>query len=70
MSDGRLAILDDFGAIVITSPTAWGSAERRLVAGFARYQEAIGFGRDSLKWARKAEVLAIEKSARPDEKHE
>ncbi len=42
----------------------------RELAGFARFQEAIGFGRDSLKWARKAEVLALEKSSRPDEKRE
>jgi hypothetical protein len=42
----------------------------RELAGFARYQEAIGFGRDSLKWARKAEVIALEKGSRPDEKNE
>jgi hypothetical protein len=42
----------------------------RELAGFARYQEAIGFGKDALKWAHKAEVLAIEKKSRPDEKSE
>jgi len=44
--------------------------EARELAGFARYQEAVDFGRDALKWGTKAQALALEKAARPNEKNE
>jgi hypothetical protein len=42
----------------------------RELAGHSRWQEAIRIGGDAIKYGKDAEVMAREKSARPDEKHE
>jgi len=42
----------------------------RELAGHARWQDALVFGRSALDFGRKAETIAAEKRTRPDEKTE
>ncbi len=42
----------------------------RELAGHARWQDALRFGGDALKYGREAETLARAKSGRPEEHHE
>jgi hypothetical protein len=42
----------------------------RELAGYARWQQALHFGEDAVKYGHDAEIQAREKAARPSEKHE
>ena len=53
-----------FGVIVISQPTSWGSPERRLVGGFARY---LG---GALEILEKRHELALEEGSPPDRARE
>jgi 3-hydroxy-3-methylglutaryl CoA synthase len=42
----------------------------RDLAGHSRWQEALRIGGDAIKYGKDAEVMAREKAAKPDERHE